>query len=68
MAKPTQDQITKEIETLKAQAEVEPLRRLSSQLADLKRTGGQKSMAAYIRNAKLVLFSSSSRVIAEVKS
>ena len=57
-----------EIETLKAQAEVEPLRRLSSQLAELKRSGGQKSMAAYIRNAKLVLFSQSSRVIAEVKS
>jgi regulator of protease activity HflC (stomatin/prohibitin superfamily) len=56
-----------EIETLKAEAEVEPLRRLSAQLAELKRSGGKQAMDAYVRNAKLALFSQAHRVIAEVK-
>jgi len=56
-----------EIETLKAEAEVEPLRRLSSQLTELKRHGGRAAMEAYVRNAKLALFAQANRVIAEVK-
>jgi hypothetical protein len=56
-----------EIETLKAEAEVEPLRRLAAQLAELKRAGGKAALDAYVRNAKLALFSQANRVIAEVK-
>jgi regulator of protease activity HflC (stomatin/prohibitin superfamily) len=56
-----------EIETLKAEAEVEPLRRLAEQLAELKRTGGTAALEAYVRNAKLSLFAQAHRVIAEVK-
>jgi regulator of protease activity HflC (stomatin/prohibitin superfamily) len=57
-----------EIETLKAEAEVEPLRRLASQLAELKRSGGQPALDAYVRNAKLALFGEAQRVIAEVQA
>jgi len=57
-----------EIETLKAEAEVEPLRRLASQLVELKRHGGKAAMDAYVRNAKLTLFAQASRVVMEVKS
>ena len=56
-----------EIETLKAEAEVEPLRRLAAQLTELQSTG-KPAMAAYVRNAKLTLFSHARRVISEVKS
>ena len=55
-----------EIETLKAEAEVEPLRRLADQLAVLKQNG-EAAMHAYVRNVKLALFSHAKRVIAEVK-
>jgi len=57
-----------EIETLKAEAEIEPLQRLATQLAALKDHGNKPAMDAYVRNAKLALFAKSSRVIAEVKS
>ncbi len=56
-----------EIETLKAEAEAEPLRRLAAQLVELKGSG-EGAMDAYMRNAKLVLFAQAARVIAEVKS
>jgi regulator of protease activity HflC (stomatin/prohibitin superfamily) len=56
-----------EIETLKAEAEVEPLRRLAAQLTELKALG-KPAMDAYVRNAKLSLFASARRVITEVKS
>ena len=56
-----------EIETLKAEAEVEPLRRLADQLTQLQSTG-KPAMDAYVRNAKLALFSHARRVISEVKS
>ncbi|WP_395141289.1 SPFH domain-containing protein [Armatimonas sp.] len=56
-----------EIETLKAEAEVEPLRRLTAQLTELQSTG-RPAMLAYVRNAKLALFSNARRVITEVKS
>ena len=55
-----------EIETLKAQAEVEPLERLADQLRQIK-AGGSSVLSAYVRNAKLVLFSHAERVIDEVK-
>jgi regulator of protease activity HflC (stomatin/prohibitin superfamily) len=56
-----------EIETLKAQAEVEPLRQLTEQLADLKRAGGG-ALQSYIRNVRLSLYSRAKQIILEVKS
>ena len=55
-----------EIETLKAEADVEPLRRLAAQLALLKENG-QEAMDAYVRTVKLALFSRAKRMIADVK-
>jgi len=55
-----------EIETLKAQAEVEPLKALAAQLAALKRSG-PNSLAIYMRNVRLRLYSQAQRIIMEVK-
>jgi regulator of protease activity HflC (stomatin/prohibitin superfamily) len=55
-----------EIETLKAQAEVEPLERLAAQLADLKKVGGSKALQAYARNVRLSLFEQAQQVFMEV--
>lgn len=44
-----------EIETLNAQAEVEPLLALAEQLGELGGTGGPAAIAAYVRNAKIAL-------------
>ena len=55
-----------EIETLKAQAEVEPLVRLADQLADLKRHGPD-ALRAYIRNVRLSLFDKAHQVFVESK-
>ncbi|HTM45216.1 MAG TPA: SPFH domain-containing protein [Polyangiaceae bacterium] len=44
-----------EIETLNAQAEVEPLLALTTQLRELAGTGGPGAIAAYVRNAKIPL-------------
>ena len=41
-----------EIETLKAEAEVEPLRRLAAQLVELKHSSGKAAMDAYVRNVE----------------
>ncbi|PWU18647.1 MAG: band 7 protein [Verrucomicrobia bacterium] len=54
-----------EIETLKAQAEVQPLVALAEQLGDLKKSGGG-ALDAYIRNVRLKLFSEAKSVILEV--
>ncbi len=54
-----------EIETLKAQAEVQPLIALAGQLADLKKSG-PGALASYIRNVRLKLFSEAKSVILEV--
>jgi regulator of protease activity HflC (stomatin/prohibitin superfamily) len=51
-----------EIETLKAQAEVEPLVALSAQLSQLK-ASGPTALSAYLRNARLALFLKAQRVI-----
>ncbi|MBX3176494.1 MAG: SPFH domain-containing protein [Candidatus Hydrogenedentes bacterium] len=56
-----------EIETLNAEADVEPLLRLAGELAELKRSGGD-AMSAYVRTVKLPLFSGAKRIITEVKS
>jgi len=53
-----------EIETLKAQAEVQPLVALAGQLRDLKKSG-TGALKAYIRNVRLKLFSEAKSVIME---
>ncbi|HET7217580.1 MAG TPA: SPFH domain-containing protein [Vicinamibacterales bacterium] len=55
-----------EIETLKAQGEVEPLERLAEQLGDLKRNG-PRALSAYLRNVRLGLYSQAHDVILEVE-
>ena len=55
-----------EIETLKAHAEVEPLRALANQLAELKRNGPQ-ALSLYLRNVRLRLYNQAQRAIMEVK-
>jgi regulator of protease activity HflC (stomatin/prohibitin superfamily) len=55
-----------EIETLKAQAEVEPLKALAAQLTALKNSGPE-SLAIYLRNVRLRLFSQAQRIIMEVE-
>jgi regulator of protease activity HflC (stomatin/prohibitin superfamily) len=53
-----------EIETLKAQAEAQPLIALAEQLTELKRSG-PGALDAYIRNVRLKLFSEAKSVILE---
>ena len=50
-----------EIETLRAQAEVEPLRALARQLGEL-RGAGSDGMAAYLRNVRLGLFAKAQHI------
>ena len=56
-----------EIETLKAQAEVEPLERMAAQLTQLKKAGGAKALSAYTRNVRLSLFEQAQQVFLEVR-
>jgi regulator of protease activity HflC (stomatin/prohibitin superfamily) len=56
-----------EIETLKAQAEVEPLRQMAAQLGELKASGGLGALGAYVRNLKMGLLNKASQVLLEVK-
>ena len=56
-----------EIETLKAQAEVEPLVALSSQLSALKRSG-PGALQAYLRNIRLGLYQKAQSVVLGVKN
>lgn len=55
-----------EIETLKAQAEVEPLNWLASQLAELKKNG-LRALQPYMRNVRLGLYQKAHTVILESK-
>ena len=55
-----------EIQTLNAQAEVEPLRQLTAQLADLKKSG-DGALDSYVRNVRLSLYSSAQQIILEEK-
>jgi regulator of protease activity HflC (stomatin/prohibitin superfamily) len=57
-----------EIETLKAQAEVEPLTAMTTQLELLKTTGGQDALDAYVRNLRLGLYSKAQQIFLEVRS
>ncbi len=54
-----------EIETLNAEAEVEPLRALATQLKQL-RQSGTEALPAYLRNVRLRLFSKARRAFLEV--
>jgi regulator of protease activity HflC (stomatin/prohibitin superfamily) len=54
-----------EIETLRAEAEVEPLRALAEQLRELKKSGPD-ALPAYVRNVRLKLFAEARRAILEV--
>lgn len=54
-----------EIETLKAQAEVEPLVQLAAQLGELRKSG-DGAVEAYLRNVRLGLFSKAQQVYLEV--
>jgi hypothetical protein len=51
-----------EIETLKAQAEVEPLVALANQLRDLK-SNGPEALQAYLRSVRLKLYANAQQVI-----
>jgi regulator of protease activity HflC (stomatin/prohibitin superfamily) len=55
-----------EIETLRAQGEVEPLVRLAEQLRDLQRQGPH-ALSAYLRNVRLGLFGKAQDAFIEVK-
>jgi hypothetical protein len=55
-----------EIETLKAQAEVQPLVALADQLTELKKKG-PGALDAYVRNVRLKLFSEAKSAIVEVQ-
>ncbi len=55
-----------EIETLKAQAEVEPLNALAAQLAELKRSGPDV-LPAYLRNVRLRVYEQTQHAILEVE-
>jgi regulator of protease activity HflC (stomatin/prohibitin superfamily) len=56
-----------EIETNRAEAEVQPLRWMAQQIAELKRSGEQ-ALPAYIRNIRLDLFSKARRVILRARN
>jgi regulator of protease activity HflC (stomatin/prohibitin superfamily) len=55
-----------EIKTLNAQAQVEPLRQMAAQLADL-RKAGDDALESYVRNKRLELYSRAQNVILEAK-
>src|SRR4051812_30697192 len=55
-----------EVETLNAQAEVEPLVQMASQLSDLKKMGPDV-LKAYTRNVRLSLFAKAKQAMLEVK-
>ena len=55
-----------EIQTMRVQAEVEPLLRVASEPKALKETGGSRSLESYLRNVKLQLFRRARRVISEI--
>ncbi len=54
-----------EIETLNAQAEVEPLQALAAQLGELKKNGPD-ALPAYLRNVRLKLYSRATQAILEI--
>jgi regulator of protease activity HflC (stomatin/prohibitin superfamily) len=57
-----------EIETLKAQAEVEPLTAMAKQLTELKAIGGESALTAYLRNVRLSLFATAKQFVLETRT
>jgi regulator of protease activity HflC (stomatin/prohibitin superfamily) len=55
-----------QIETLNAQAEVEPLNWLAAQLSDLRKNGSE-ALPLYLRNIRLALYAKASHIILEMK-
>lgn len=55
-----------EIESLKAEAEVEPLRKLADELTELKKSG-PNVLPAYVRNVRLRLLNEAEKAFVEVK-
>lgn len=55
-----------EIETLKAEAEAEPLKKLAAQLADLERRG-PAALSAYVRNVRLSMLEKAQQIFVEAK-
>lgn len=55
-----------EIETLKAQAEVQMLEQVASQLSEIKKNG-KTTLGAYVRNVRLSLLSKAKRIFIETK-
>lgn len=56
-----------EIETLKAEGEVEKLNLLANQLSELKEQGGKDALDIYLRNVRLGLIDNTKRIIREAK-
>ena len=56
-----------EINTMRAEAEVQPLVRVAERLTELKRSGDE-ALVSYLRNVRLGLFERAKRLVAEVKS
>ena len=56
-----------EIETLKAQTEIEPLERMATQLDSLKESG-PTVLQSYVRNVKMSLYERSERAFVEIGS
>jgi len=56
-----------EIETLNAQAEIEPLQRMAAQLGQLKRSGSGV-LQSYLRNVRMSLFAQAEKAFVELKS
>lgn len=54
-----------EIQTMRVQAEVEPLVRVAGELASLKQNGGPAALLSYLRNVRLQLFRNARRVIVD---
>jgi regulator of protease activity HflC (stomatin/prohibitin superfamily) len=52
-----------EIETLKAQGEIEKLLKLSEELTKLKAEGGKEALDLYVRNAKLAMLDQTTRIV-----
>ena len=55
-----------EIETLKAQAEVEPIKSLAAELASLKAAGGN-ALGAYLRNVRMALLDKAQQIYKEAQ-
>jgi len=62
----TQSKRAVEIETLKAQAEVEPLNWLAAQLGELKKSGPE-ALSGYLRNVRLALYGRAQHIVLEMK-